>query len=75
MIYEPCCGDIIKVIQLINILTTRPFGQKSKGKERDADIMQRYFTVSFIRPSATFSSYYVKEYIQIHWLGTVCVRY
>lgn len=26
MIKGPCYGDIIKVIQLINILTTRPFG-------------------------------------------------
>lgn len=73
MIYEPCCGDIIKVIQLINILTMRLFGQKSKGKESDADIMQRYFTVmSFIHLSARAS---VKEYIKFHWLGTVCFRY
>lgn len=73
MIYEPCCGDIIKVIRLINILTTRLFGQKSKGKERDADITQKYFTVtSFIHLSARAS---VKEYIKIHWLQTVCVRY
>lgn len=62
MIDESSYGDIIKLIQLINILTTWALWSEQQKEGKVANVIQRYYTViRFIDLGDTFASYRLYE--------------